>query len=406
MKLYISNETKLHREIAELLQEHPEGVEQIIVSEDGLCFKNWLKKDAQKYKQYTDIILCRNAVIESNKEFTEALNQYQMIYTSKIIIILDVLDYELIRMLLEIGISNVIYSDNRDEYRMLLYTCMEKGLEPIYWVRKLPEDTEPNKSRAKLIALIILVFLSLLSAVIITSCILLHKSTEDETTATTNSINSPASSHTETVPLQLTTTTVTTSAGSTLSDLQTTTTETTTTTQTTASIVTTSPVVTTTPEQTTTKATVKKTSATTNKVTTKKVTTTAKTVTTTAKPKPVTTTKKVTTTSKATTTSKKATTTTKATTTLTPIRLRGLALKTVSENNTVYIKVDESTQVTPIFTPSQATNKKVYWSSNREDRAVVDSNGKVTGRSPGAVIIKCVSDDGGLSAACMIVVEE
>lgn len=401
MKLYISNETKLHREIAELLKEHPEGVEQIIVSDDGFCFKNWLKKDAQKYKQYTDIILCRSAVTESNKEFAEALNQYQMIYTSKIIIILDVLDYELIRMLLETGISNIIYSDNRDEYPILLRTCMEKGLEPIYWVRKLPEDTGTNKSRAKLTALIILVSLSLLAAVIAAAWIL-HKST-DETTAATNTNTTSASSHTETVSLQLTATTVTASACSTLSDLQTTTTETTTTTtqSTFPAAATTTPEQATTTTAATTKATEKKTST-----TTKKVTTTTKKVTTTAKPKPVTTTKKVTTTAKATTTTKKTTTTTKAATTLTPIRLRGLALKTVSADNTVYIKVGESTQVTPVFTPAQATNKKVYWSSNREDRAVVDSSGKVTGRSPGAVIIKCVSDDGGLSAACMIVVKE
>ena len=145
--------------------------------------------------------------------------------------------------------------------------------------------------------------------------------------------------------------------------------------------------------------------------TTKKPTVTTKKSVTTTKKKPVTTTtkKKAETTKPTTTTEKttttKATTTTKETT-LTPIPLRGLALKTSSPDNTVYLKVGEQTQVTPVFTPAQATNKKVTWSSNREDRAVIDKNGVVTARSPGAVIIKCVSDDGGLSAACMIIVEE
>lgn len=148
------------------------------------------------------------------------------------------------------------------------------------------------------------------------------------------------------------------------------------------------------------------TASTTKAVTTKKsdimspTKTTAKTTT-----KAVTTTKKTTTTTKKVTTAKPVTTT-KKTTTLTPIPLRGLALKTSSADNTVYLKVGETTTITPVFTPEQATNQKVTWSSNREDRAVVSQSGVVTARSPGAVIIKCVADDGGLSAACMIIVEE
>ena len=161
---------------------------------------------------------------------------------------------------------------------------------------------------------------------------------------------------------------------------------------------------------TTTPHTANSTVTTVKKTEPKKTTTTVKKATTTTKKATsATTTKRKTTT---TTTKRKSTTTTTTkkvvttTTSLVPIPLRGLALKTDSPDNTVYIKVGDTTKVTPIFTPAQATNKKVTWSSNREDRAIVDKNGVVTGRSPGAVIIKCVSDDGGLSAACMIVVTE
>lgn len=164
-----------------------------------------------------------------------------------------------------------------------------------------------------------------------------------------------------------------------------------------------------------TKSTKPRVTVTTNKqtevTTTKKpITSTITTVTTTkAKPK-ITTTKKVTTTknatsSKMTTTKAKPKTTTAATTVLPAIPLRGLSLKTSSPDNTVTIQVGETTQITPVFTPEETTNKKVYWSSNREDRAMVDNNGVVIGRSPGAVIIQCRSDDGDLTAACMVVVQ-
>lgn len=136
----------------------------------------------------------------------------------------------------------------------------------------------------------------------------------------------------------------------------------------------------------------------------KRVSTFKKTTTKKVTSAPKTTTKKKITTKKPITTTKK--TTTKTTPTLKPIKLTGLKLSTVSPNNTVYIKVSESTHVKPVFIPAQATNKKVYWESNREDRAVIDKNGKVTGRSPGTVIIKCTSDDGRLTAACMIVVTD
>lgn len=45
-------------------------------------------------------------------------------------------------------------------------------------------------------------------------------------------------------------------------------------------------------------------------------------------------------------------------------------------------------------TPTNATNKKVVWSSSDTKIAKVDSNGKVTGISAGKAVIKCTANDG------------
>ncbi|NLZ45682.1 MAG: Ig domain-containing protein [Clostridiales bacterium] len=101
----------------------------------------------------------------------------------------------------------------------------------------------------------------------------------------------------------------------------------------------------------------------------------------------------------------KTTTTKIVTTTLIPISLKGLSLKTVSANNEIILTVGQTSQITPIFTPVQATNKTVTWKSTNEQRVIVDLNGKVTARSSGAVIIICTSEDGNLTASCMVVVK-
>ena len=158
-----------------------------------------------------------------------------------------------------------------------------------------------------------------------------------------------------------------------------------------------------TPKVTTATTTTKKPTTVTTTTPKKTTVTTAKATTTTKKPTvTTTTTKKATTTT--TTTKKKTTTTTtttKATTTTTVyIRLTGLAL---AEKGSEELLLGESITLTPVYTPSRATNKKVYWESNRPDRVIVDSNGKCTAVGVGAAVIICTSDDGGLTAAYMII---
>lgn len=59
-----------------------------------------------------------------------------------------------------------------------------------------------------------------------------------------------------------------------------------------------------------------------------------------------------------------------------------------------------------IFTPANATNKKVLWSSSNKAVASVTSAGVVSGLRGGVAIITAVSQDGGHTATCMVTVKQ
>lgn len=76
----------------------------------------------------------------------------------------------------------------------------------------------------------------------------------------------------------------------------------------------------------------------------------------------------------------------------------------VDPNRTV--KVGESTQLTLNFNPTNATNKKVYWSVNNSAVASVDDNGNVTGKTKGSCVVTASSDQGGYKATWTVTVED
>ncbi len=66
------------------------------------------------------------------------------------------------------------------------------------------------------------------------------------------------------------------------------------------------------------------------------------------------------------------------------------------------IEVGESFELTATVLPDDATDKTVVWNSTNSDIATVNSNGKVTGISPGEVNITATCDD--VSAICKVTV--
>ncbi|NLU47396.1 MAG: Ig-like domain-containing protein, partial [Syntrophomonadaceae bacterium] len=51
--------------------------------------------------------------------------------------------------------------------------------------------------------------------------------------------------------------------------------------------------------------------------------------------------------------------------------------------------------------PSNAANKKVFWTSDNEEVATVDEDGRVTALAVGNATITATTEDGGKKATCM-----
>jgi uncharacterized protein YjdB len=70
------------------------------------------------------------------------------------------------------------------------------------------------------------------------------------------------------------------------------------------------------------------------------------------------------------------------------------------------IAVNGTEELTHTVAPSNATNKKVRWSSSNSAVVIVDSNGKITGVAAGTAIVTVTTDDGQYSAGCAVTVQQ
>jgi len=68
------------------------------------------------------------------------------------------------------------------------------------------------------------------------------------------------------------------------------------------------------------------------------------------------------------------------------------------------LRVGNSHTLTAAISPSNATNKKVNWTSSDKAVAAVDSSGRVTGVSEGTATITATTADGGKIASCIVTV--
>jgi uncharacterized protein YjdB len=77
----------------------------------------------------------------------------------------------------------------------------------------------------------------------------------------------------------------------------------------------------------------------------------------------------------------------------------------VSLNKTsLALTVGDEETLTAVFTPSDVTNKNVTWNSGNPSVATV-SNGKVTAVTKGTTTITVTTEDGGLTATCLVSVD-
>ena len=72
--------------------------------------------------------------------------------------------------------------------------------------------------------------------------------------------------------------------------------------------------------------------------------------------------------------------------------------------STLTLEVGEEETLVPTVSPSDASNKKVSWSSNNEAAATVDADGLVSAVAEGTATITVTTEDGGKTATCAVTV--
>lgn len=83
-----------------------------------------------------------------------------------------------------------------------------------------------------------------------------------------------------------------------------------------------------------------------------------------------------------------------------------VALNNISlSKSSLNLKEGESQNLTINYSPGNATKKKVSWSSSNKDVAEVDNNGNITAKKAGTTVITVVSNDGGYTSQCTVLVE-
>lgn len=108
--------------------------------------------------------------------------------------------------------------------------------------------------------------------------------------------------------------------------------------------------------------------------------------------------------SKKETENKSTTTKKKSTVKSDDIKVNSISLKTGFADNNVQLSIGKKHTVSAIILPTNANDKTVTWISNRPDIAEVNSSGQINAISSGYAIITAKSNDGGLTASCMVTV--
>ena len=80
------------------------------------------------------------------------------------------------------------------------------------------------------------------------------------------------------------------------------------------------------------------------------------------------------------------------------VAVTGVALN----KSELMLEAGKSEQLTATVAPTNATNKKVSWSSDKQDIASVDATGKVTAHKVGEAVVTVKSEDGGKTASCKV----
>lgn len=81
-----------------------------------------------------------------------------------------------------------------------------------------------------------------------------------------------------------------------------------------------------------------------------------------------------------------------------------IPLTSISLPQNIAINELSTYTLTPTYTPSNATDKKITWKSSDETIATISNNGLITAKKPGTVTIKAISIEGSKEAICKLTV--
>lgn len=76
------------------------------------------------------------------------------------------------------------------------------------------------------------------------------------------------------------------------------------------------------------------------------------------------------------------------------------------DQTSLTLKIGNTATLTATVAPSNATNKNISWSSNKESVATVNANGVVTAKAEGTATITVTTEDGGKTATCAVEVKK
>ncbi|MDO4194126.1 MAG: Ig-like domain-containing protein, partial [Erysipelotrichaceae bacterium] len=83
-----------------------------------------------------------------------------------------------------------------------------------------------------------------------------------------------------------------------------------------------------------------------------------------------------------------------------PVRVASVTLDTAE----AVMRINETLKINCLIEPSNALNKQVAWVSDHEDVALADENGLITALKAGTAVITVTTEDGSMTASCMITV--
>lgn len=88
------------------------------------------------------------------------------------------------------------------------------------------------------------------------------------------------------------------------------------------------------------------------------------------------------------------------------VKVSGIKVDSISLSNfDIKVPFGKTAKLTATVSPSNATNKKLAWTTSNPGVAVVDSNGNITAVEKGNAVITCIAMDGsGVSASCTVTV--